>query len=87
MTGHLHPGRTGLAEQGPAEQLHVPALADPDACFAMLTDACRDLDAAQGHLFHAQLVLILMHHIADPALLREAIACARRGLDLPAVVE
>ncbi|AIO65340.1 DUF2783 domain-containing protein [Burkholderia oklahomensis] len=59
----------------------VPELADPDACFSMLTDACRDLDDAQGHLFHAQLVLVLMHHIADPDVLRDAIAIARAGID------
>ncbi|MXN79311.1 DUF2783 domain-containing protein [Burkholderia sp. 4701] len=59
---------------------NVPELADPDACFSMLSDACRDLDAAQGHLFHARLVLVLMHHITDPDVLRDAIAIARAGL-------
>ncbi|WLE59319.1 DUF2783 domain-containing protein [Burkholderia plantarii] len=59
----------------------VPELADPDACFSMLAQACRDLDAQQGHLFHAQLVLVLMHYIADPDVLREAIEIARAGLD------
>ncbi|AOJ81848.1 hypothetical protein WT60_14900 [Burkholderia sp. MSMB617WGS] len=61
--------------------VRVPELADSDARFSMLADACRDLDDAQGHLFHAQLVLVLMHHIADPEVLREAIEIARAGLD------
>jgi Protein of unknown function (DUF2783) len=60
-------------------------LPDPDACFALLTDACRDLDATQGHLLHAQLVLLLANHIGDPRVLRGAIGVAREALDLPAV--
>ncbi|KVD77713.1 hypothetical protein WS62_02070 [Burkholderia sp. ABCPW 14] len=65
----------------PVTGARVPELADPDAYFAMLADACRDLDDAQGHLFHAQLVLVLMHHIADSDVLRDAIAIARAGID------
>jgi hypothetical protein len=60
-------------------------LPDPDACFTLLTEACRDLDATQGHLLHAQLVLLLANHIGDPRVLRGAIEVAREGLDLPAV--
>jgi Protein of unknown function (DUF2783) len=61
-------------------------LPDPDACFTLLTDACRDLDATQGHLLHAQLVLLLTNHIGDLRVLRGAIGVAREALDLPAVV-
>lgn len=70
-------------------ELALPALVtdcrlpDVDGCFAMLTDACRDLDSTQGHLFHAQLVLLLANHIGDPQVLREAIDLARTGLNLP----
>lgn len=80
MNGHAHQDHEDASET-PC----VPALADPDAYFSMLADACRDLNASQGHLFHAQLVLLLIHHVADLELLREAIGIARRGLDLVSV--
>ncbi|MCU1722632.1 MULTISPECIES: DUF2783 domain-containing protein [unclassified Pseudomonas] len=57
-------------------------LSNPDGYFQLLTDACQDLDASAGHLLHAQLVLLLMNHIGDEAVLREAIVIARQGLKL-----
>ncbi|MDC6378833.1 DUF2783 domain-containing protein [Pseudomonas graminis] len=60
-------------------------LSNPDSFFQLLTDACQDLDAPAGHLFHAQLVLLLMNHIADEAVLREAILIARQGVKLLSV--
>ncbi|VBB13961.1 DUF2783 domain-containing protein [Burkholderia stabilis] len=80
----MNGGATGN-QSGLDEYARIPALPDPDAYFSMLSDACRDLDAAQGHLFHAQLVLVLIHHIADPDIVQEAIAIARTGLGLPAI--
>jgi hypothetical protein len=54
-----------------------PRLADPDAAFAALVEAHRDLDEAASRRLDARLVLILANHIGDPAVLREAIELAR----------
>lgn len=66
------PSSTGLATEC--------RLGSPDSYFQLLTDACQDLDAPAGHLLHAQLVLLLMNHIGDETVLREAILIARQGL-------
>ncbi|MFD2641004.1 DUF2783 domain-containing protein [Pseudomonas japonica] len=60
-------------------------LGNPDRTYQLLTDACQDLDAATGHLLHAQLVLLLMNHIGDDDVLQEAIQIARQGLKRLAV--
>ncbi len=57
-------------------------LSSPDSYFQLLNDACQDLDESAGHLLHAQLVLLLMNHVGDEAVLREAIVIARQGLKL-----
>lgn len=54
-----------------------PRLADPDALYAALMDAHRDLDDAASRALDARLVLILANHIGDAAVLEEAIALAR----------
>lgn len=54
-----------------------PRLADPDAVFAALVGAHRDLDAAASRKLDAKLVLLLANHIGDMEVLREAIAIAR----------
>jgi hypothetical protein len=54
-----------------------PRLADPDAVFAALVDAHRDLDAHASRRLDAKLVLLLANHIGDMEVLREAIALAR----------
>lgn len=60
--------------------LHTePRLADPDALYAALMDAHRDLDAAASRRLDAKLVLILANHIGDARVLHEAIALARGG--------
>jgi hypothetical protein len=56
----------------------TPRLADPDALFAALVEAHRDLDPAASRRLDARLVLILANHIGDDAVLREAILLARR---------
>jgi hypothetical protein len=55
----------------------TPRLVDPDALFAALVEAHRNLDAAASRRLDARLVLILANHIGDAAVLREAIALAR----------
>lgn len=53
-----------------------PRIADPDALYAALMEAHRDLDAAASRRLDAKLVLILANHIGDMGVLREAIALA-----------
>ena len=55
-------------------------LADPDGVFSALTAAYRHLDDAQARAFDARLILLLVNHIADEAVLRQAIAIAGEGL-------
>lgn len=54
-----------------------PRIADPDAIFALLVDAHAGLDEAASRRLDARLVLLLMNHIGDEAVLREAIRIAR----------
>jgi hypothetical protein len=57
-----------------------PNVADPDGLYAALIEAHGDLDDAQSLALNARLVLLLANHIGDPAVVREAIAVARRSL-------
>ncbi|MGG5808925.1 DUF2783 domain-containing protein [Falsiroseomonas sp. CW058] len=57
----------------------TPRIADPDALFAQLVEAHRDLDAAASRRLDARLVLLLANHIGDAEVLREAIALAREA--------
>jgi len=52
--------------------------ADPDAAFRLLVEAHRGLSAAQSEALNARLVLALANQIGDPAILKEAIALAKR---------
>ncbi|WP_431280872.1 DUF2783 domain-containing protein [Humitalea sp. 24SJ18S-53] len=54
-----------------------PRLTDPDALFAALVAAHRDLDDAASRRLDARLVLLLANHIGDVAVVMEAIALAR----------
>lgn len=54
-----------------------PRLADPDAIFALLVEAHAGLDEAASRRLDARLVLLLMNHIGDETVLREAIRAAR----------
>jgi hypothetical protein len=49
----------------------------PDETYAQLIAAHEGLDLAQSQALNARLVLILMNHIGDPAVLAEALALAR----------
>jgi hypothetical protein len=55
----------------------TPRLADPDAAYAMLVAAHRDLDEAASRRLDACLVLILANHIGDARVLEQALALAR----------
>ncbi len=61
-----------------------PRLADPDALYALLMDAHRELDEAASRRLDAKLVLILANHIGDGEVLRAAVALAREGMAPPA---
>lgn len=54
-----------------------PRLADPDALYAALMDAHRDLSPAESHKLDAKLVLLLANHIGELATVLEAIALAK----------
>jgi hypothetical protein len=54
-----------------------PRLDDPDALFAALADAHRDLDPVTSRRLDAQLVLLLANQIGDTATVLEAIALSR----------
>jgi hypothetical protein len=55
-------------------------LAAPDDFYQELIDAHRDLSEAQSELLNARLILLLANHVGDLAVLREALAAARRDL-------
>ena len=52
-------------------------LPDPDGAYRMLVEAQRGLDADESAALNARLVLILMNHIGDPDVLRQAIVLAQ----------
>ena len=52
-----------------------------DAFYEQLVAAHRGLDDAGSGALNARLVLLLANHIGDLAIVTEAIAAARRGLD------
>jgi hypothetical protein len=58
-----------------------PNFAQPggDELYAELIDAMRDMDEREALAFSARLVLLLMNHIGDPAVLRKAVQVARRA--------
>jgi hypothetical protein len=60
-----------------------PHFAAADDFYEALIDAHRDLTTPQSHALNARLVLLLANHIGDDAVLREALALARRSV-LPA---
>ena len=51
--------------------------ADPDAFYAKLVDAHRDLDDAASAKFNAKLVLLLANHIGDMDVIDEALVAAK----------
>lgn len=60
--------------------LRAPGVADPDAFFAELVDAQRDLSDQEAQMMLARLVFVLANHVGEQAVLSEAIAVARAGL-------
>jgi anthranilate phosphoribosyltransferase len=57
-----------------------PNIADPDAFYAAVIDAQRDLTDAESVALNARLVLLLANHIGDMGVLRDAIAVARQSI-------
>ena len=55
----------------------TPRLSDPDALFALLIEAHRDLPDDQSRRLDAKLVLLLANHIGDMDVLRQALTLAR----------
>ena len=55
----------------------TPNLPDPDATYAALLAAHKDLPETASHALNARLVLILMNHIGDAKVLKEALDLAR----------
>jgi hypothetical protein len=51
-----------------------------DDFYDLLIDTHRGLDDAASRLVNARLILLLANHIGDMAVLREAMAAARRGV-------
>jgi hypothetical protein len=52
-------------------------LPNPDAAYAALIAAHEGLSEAESHDMNARLILLLMNHIGDEAVLRDALARAR----------
>lgn len=55
----------------------TPNLRDPDAAYAALLAAHKDLDEAESNALNARLVLILMNHLGDGPEFAEALRLAR----------
>jgi len=57
-----------------------PHVADPDGLYAAILEAHADLSEPESAALIARLVLLLANHISDPAVVREALAIARKSL-------
>lgn len=55
----------------------TPNLAKPDEIYARLLATHDGLSEADSHALNARLILILMNHIGDDAVLAEALRLAR----------
>lgn len=55
----------------------TPNLTLPDESYARLIATHEGLDEAESHALNARLILILMNHIGDEAVLAEAMRLAR----------
>ncbi|MFN3281800.1 MAG: DUF2783 domain-containing protein [Tabrizicola sp.] len=62
----------------------TPNLTRPDDSYAALIAAHEGLSEAESHALNARLILILMNHIGDPAVLAEALRLARDPAAAPA---
>jgi len=54
-------------------------IADPDRLYAALLAAHRDLSPEGSAALNAELILLLMNHVGDEAVIREALDIARQG--------
>lgn len=59
----------------------TPNLDAPDDFYEALIEAHRGLSTDASHALNARLVLLLANHVGALAVLREALAAARRGAD------
>jgi uncharacterized radical SAM superfamily protein len=57
----------------------APNLARPDEVYAALIAAHDGLTREQSEALNARLILILLNHIGDEDVIREALAVARAG--------
>jgi hypothetical protein len=57
-----------------------PNLVDPDGLYTAILDAHADLSDVESAALNARLVLILSNHIGDAAVVREALAAARKSM-------
>jgi hypothetical protein len=55
------------------------SFANPDAAYEALVNAHRQLSEAESAAFNARLVLILANHVGDLAVLKEALALAKKA--------
>ena len=56
-----------------------PGIEDPDGFYDELLAAHEGLDKAASDALNARLILVLCNHVGDRAVLREALAAARRA--------
>ena len=56
-----------------------PNIEDPDGFYDELLAAHEGLDKAASDALNARLILVLCNHVGDRAVLREALAAARRA--------
>ncbi|TAJ41917.1 MAG: DUF2783 domain-containing protein [Reyranella sp.] len=56
-------------------------LARPDEVYNAIVDAHRNLDDEQCRAFDAGLILLLVNHVGDADVIREALAAARLSLN------
>ena len=61
----------------------TPNLTRPDESYACLIAAHENLTEAESHSMNARLILILMNHIGDHAVLQKAFGLARDPAVMP----
>ena len=54
-------------------------LARPDDVYSAIVDAHKDMNDEQGRAFDAKLILLLVNHIGDEAVIREALQEAAKA--------
>ena len=59
---------------------HEPNIKDPDGLYAAIIDAHAGLSDAESAALNARLVLLLVNHIGEESVLREALSLARKSL-------